>query len=235
MKLCFSFPSIFVIRRVFLYNIFTKKTYKGWINIFNILSITIIILTFLIAFLAGSIPCGYIIAKKFYGIDITNEGSGNIGSTNMNRIIGRKASVITQILDIAKGLIPVFISYLICMNWDNESNKYIYLSLVALTTIIGHDYTPFLGFNGGKGVNTTIGAFFLMTPIATLSGVAVYFLLKPATSIVFIRSLALGLTMLILSWVLGINHIVLLGLVAANILLFIRHIPNIKGYFNNSK
>lgn len=180
--------------------------------------------------MAGSIPCGYIIAKKFYGIDITNEGSGNIGSTNMNRIIGRKASVITQILDIAKGLVPVFISYLICMNWDNESNKYIYLSLVALTTIIGHDYTPFLGFNGGKGVNTTIGAFFLMTPIATLSGVAVYFLLKPATSIVFIRSLALGLTMLILSWILGINHIVLLGLVAANILLFIRHIPNIKGY-----
>lgn len=105
--------------------------------------------------MAGSIPCGYIIAKKFYGIDITNEGSGNIGSTNMNRIIGRKASVITQILDIAKGLIPVGIALLISMNWDNESHRYIYLTLVALTTILGHDYTPFLGFNGGKGVNTT--------------------------------------------------------------------------------
>lgn len=188
-------------------------------------------MSFLIAFFAGSIPSGYIIAKKFYGIDITHEGSGNIGSTNMNRIIGRKASVMTQILDIAKGLIPVFISYLICMNWDNESNRYIYLTSVALTTVIGHDYTPLLRFNGGKGVNTTIGAFFLMTPIATLSGVAVYFLLKPAISIVFIRSLALGLTMLILSWLFGINNIVLIGLCVANVLLFVRHIPNIKGYF----
>ncbi|NME83186.1 glycerol-3-phosphate acyltransferase [Clostridium sp. SM-530-WT-3G] len=192
----------------------------------------IIIVTFVIAFLSGSIPCGYIIAKKFYGIDITQEGSGNIGSTNMNRIIGRKASVMTQVLDIAKGLIPVFIVFLISMNWDNEKYRYIYLCLIALTTIIGHDYTPFLGFNGGKGVNTTMGAFFVMTPIATLSGVAVYFLLKSVTKEVFIRSLALGLTMLILSWLLGINKIVLIALIVANILLFIRHIPNIKGYLN---
>lgn len=186
----------------------------------------------MIAFLSGSIPCGYIIAKKFYGIDITQEGSGNIGSTNMNRIIGRKASVMTQVLDIAKGLIPVFIVFLISMNWDNEKYRYIYLCLIALTTIIGHDYTPFLGFNGGKGVNTTMGAFFVMTPIATLSGVAVYFLLKTVTDEVFIRSLALGFTMFILSWLLGINNIVLIALVVANILLFIRHIPNIKGYLN---
>ncbi|HCW53877.1 MAG TPA: glycerol-3-phosphate acyltransferase [Clostridium sp.] len=192
----------------------------------------IIIVTFVIAFLSGSIPCGYIIAKRFYGIDITQEGSGNIGSTNMNRIIGRKSSVMTQVCDIAKGLIPVFIVFLISMNWDNEKYRYIYLCLIALTTIIGHDYTPFLGFNGGKGVNTTMGAFFVMTPIATLSGVAVYFLLKSVTKEVFIRSLALGLTMLILSWLLGINKIVLIALIVANILLFIRHIPNIKGYFN---
>lgn len=194
--------------------------------------INIIVLSFLIAFFSGSIPCGYIIAKKFYGVNIRQEGSGNIGSTNMNRIIGRKASVITQICDITKGLVPVFISILISMNWENESQRYIYLSLIALTTIIGHDYTPFLGFNGGKGVNTTMGAFFFMSPIATLSGVAVYFLLKPVTEIVFIRSLALGVTMLGLSWILGINYIVLIGLAAANVLLVIRHIPNIKAQLN---
>ena len=148
----------------------------------------------------------------------------------MKRIIGSKASTMTQVCDIAKGLIPVCIVYLVSMNWDNESYRYIYLSLAALTTIIGHDYTPFLGFNGGKGVNTTMGAFFIMTPIATLSGVAVYFLLKAVTKQVFIRSLALGLTMLILSWLLGINNIVLIALVVANVLLFVRHIPNIKGY-----
>lgn len=153
----------------------------------------------------------------------------------MNRIIGRKASVITQICDIAKGLIPVFISVLISMNWENESNRYIYLSLIALATIIGHDYTPFLGFNGGKGVNTTMGAFFLMSPIPTLSGVAVYFLLKPATDIVFIRSLALGVTMLVLSWLFGVNYIVLIALGIANVLLFIRHIPNIRAQIQMNK
>ncbi|MDO5516257.1 MAG: glycerol-3-phosphate 1-O-acyltransferase PlsY [Clostridium sp.] len=205
--------------------IYLLTLHKGEINI-------IIALSFLIAFFAGSIPCGYIIAKKFYGINIREKGSGNIGSTNMNRIIGRKASVITQICDIAKGLIPVLISILISMNWENESQRYIYLSLIALTAIIGHDYTPFLGFNGGKGVNTTMGVFFLMSPIATLSGVAVYFLLKPMTDIVFIRSLALGATMLILSWLFGINYIVLIAIACADVLLLIRHIPNIKAQLN---
>lgn len=194
-----------------------------------------IVLSFIIAYVLGSIPFGYLIAKKAYGIDITTKGSGNIGSTNMNRIIGRKASIVTQILDIAKGLIPVIVAFWINGTYEHVIDKNMYISLIALITIIGHDFTPFLNFNGGKGVNTTIGSFFLMSPIAVLSGVLMYFLLKPLTDIVFIRSLALGLTMLVLSCVLKINTITLLAMIIANILLIIRHRPNIEDYLKNKK
>lgn len=194
-----------------------------------------ITLSFVLAYVLGSIPFGYIIAKKAYGLDITTKGSGNIGSTNMNRIIGRKASIITQILDISKGLIPVIVALLINSAYEHVIDKNIYISLIALTTIIGHDFTPFLNFNGGKGVNTTIGSFFLMSPIAVLSGVLMYFLLKPITNIVFIRSLSLGLTMLVLSCILKVNTITLLAMVIANVLLIIRHRPNIEDYLKNKK
>lgn len=194
-----------------------------------------ITLSFVLAYVLGSIPFGYIIAKKAYGLDITTKGSGNIGSTNMNRIIGRKASIITQILDISKGLIPVIVALLINGTYEHVIDKNIYISLIALTTIIGHDFTPFLNFNGGKGVNTTIGSFFLMSPIAVLSGVLMYFLLKPITNIVFIRSLSLGLTMLVLSCILKVNTITLLAMVIANVLLIIRHRPNIEDYLKNKK
>lgn len=191
----------------------------------------------LACFLIGSIPNGYILAKKLYNIDIRTQGSGNIGSTNMRRILNNKVSVLTQVLDILKGLIPTTLVAIYLINTTTLSDDYksLILCVAALCTVLGHDYTPFLGFNGGKGVNTTLGAFFILSPFSIVIGVATYFLLKPLTKIVFIRSLALGLSLIITSFIFT-NNTYTIGLsVILFLLLVIRHKKNFIEYFSNRK
>ena len=124
----------------------------------------VLVLSIIVAFLCGSIPTGYIIMKKFHGIDIRTMGSGNIGSTNVKRVAGLKTAVATQAGDVIKGLVPVAVAMYISNIAALPVSKEVYLCMVAMVTVLGHDYTPFLGFNGGKGVNTTMGAFFLLSP-----------------------------------------------------------------------
>ena len=191
----------------------------------------------LVCFLIGSIPNGYILAKKLYNIDIRTQGSGNIGSTNMRRILNNKVSVLTQVLDILKGLIPTALVAIYLINTTTLSDDYrsLILCIAALCTVLGHDYTPFLGFNGGKGVNTTLGAFFILSPFSIVIGVSTYFLLKPLTKIVFIRSLALGLSLIITSFIFTNNTYTIVLSVILFLLLVIRHKKNFIEYFSNRK
>ena len=154
----------------------------------------IIIITIVVSFLCGSIPTGYLLTKKFCEIDIRTKGSGNIGSTNVKRIAGTKISLITQVIDILKGIIPVILGMYLAKNIELPMSTNTYISIIAIGVVLGHDYTPFLKFKGGKGVNTTIGAFVFIAPIPTLIGVAVHFILRLFTSIVSIRSIAIGIT-----------------------------------------
>lgn len=187
----------------------------------------IVIITILISFLLGSIPTGYLLIKKTHGIDIRTQGSGNIGSTNVKRVAGKKISILTQIGDILKGLIPVIIAIIISNLVEIPISSDLFISLVALFAILGHDYTPFLGFNGGKGVNTTLGAFFLLSPVGILSGVAVYFLLRYVTKIVSIRSIALSVTIPVITYLMNCSTTVVLFTSIACVLLIIRHRDNI--------
>lgn len=189
---------------------------------------TILILSIIVSFLCGSIPTGYIIMKKFYGIDIRTKGSGNIGSTNVKRIAGLKTAVLTQAGDVIKGLVPValamYISHIVVLPVSSE----VYLCLVAMAAVLGHDYTPFLSFNGGKGVNTTLGAFFLLSPFSIALGVLMYFVLKKATDIVSIRSLALGITIPLTCIILKKPLAIIITSTLACILMIYRHKDNIK-------
>lgn len=189
---------------------------------------TILILSIIVSFLCGSIPTGYIIMKKFYGIDIRTKGSGNIGSTNVKRIAGLKTAVLTQAGDVIKGLVPValamYISHIVVLPVPSE----VYLCLVAMAAVLGHDYTPFLSFNGGKGVNTTLGAFFLLSPFSIALGVLMYFVLKKATDIVSIRSLALGITIPLTCIILKKPLAIIITSTLACILMIYRHKDNIK-------
>ncbi|WP_294157332.1 glycerol-3-phosphate 1-O-acyltransferase PlsY [uncultured Clostridium sp.] len=195
----------------------------------------LIVLSVIFAFLCGSIPSGYLLCKKLKGIDIRTMGSGNIGSTNVKRILGAKLAVYTQIFDIAKALVPVSLAYCINYKYNIGISDSLYYCLVGFSAILGHNYTPFLSFNGGKGVNTTMGAFFLMTPIATLLGVTVYFVMKPFVKTVAIRSMSLGFTIPAVSYLLKVDNTVVLFSFIAAILLVIRHKKNIKQIIESRK
>lgn len=195
----------------------------------------IIILSIIDSFLFGSFPTGYLVIKKMYGIDIRTRGSGNIGSTNVKRVAGTKMSIITQMIDVLKGLIPVLLGIYLSKNIELPVSMNTYLCIIAITVILGHDFTPFLGFNGGKGVNTTIGAFVLIAPIPTLIGVSVHILLRLFTSIVSIRSIALGMALPILCILMKFPISIIVCSSAACILLIYKHKDNLIRLIHNKE
>lgn len=121
----------------------------------------IYIIVAIIAYLIGSINFSIILSKKMAGFDIREKGSGNAGSTNMLRAVGKKAAILTLILDILKGVLAVLISILIgnIANKYFESNvqNYILLQIAGIFVIIGHTFPIFYKFKGGKGVATSLG------------------------------------------------------------------------------
>lgn len=191
-----------------------------------------IIISFLVAFLCGSIPTGYLLIKRIYGIDIRTKGSGNIGSTNVKRIAGTKISLITQVIDILKGLLPVLFSILIWNKFNLSINKELYISMVALASILGHDFTPFLSFNGGKGVNTTLGAFVLIAPIPVMTGVVFHIVLKKITNVVAIRSIILGIIIPLTCIITKLSSPIIITTTISGLLLIYRHKGNIKQLFS---
>jgi glycerol-3-phosphate acyltransferase PlsY len=125
------------------------------------------IAAFLGAFLIGSIPFGYIIGKLFYGTDIRTQGSGNIGAMNALRTMGRTGALIVLLLDALKGFVPTlwalvfFRDRLDIGGWPPTAQ--IIAALVAAGAVLGHCFSPWLRFKGGKGVATSFGAIFAMS------------------------------------------------------------------------
>jgi len=118
------------------------------------------------AYLIGSIPTGLLLGKVF-GVDIRTTGSGNIGATNVYRTLGRKVGVMTLVGDCLKGLIPVLVAKQVGL-------PDLGIALVGLAAFLGHVYTVFLGFKGGKGVATALGVFLGLSPLAVLLALALF-------------------------------------------------------------
>jgi glycerol-3-phosphate acyltransferase PlsY len=149
------------------------------------------ILLVLLAYSMGSIPFGYLFTKKLTGKNIFDLGSGNIGSTNVGRIAGKKIAVLTQVCDMSKGLLPEALTYF--LNTENifHFEKH-FIFVVALSTILGHDFSIFLKLKGGKGVNTTLGASLLLAPFSVAVSVLLYFLVKWKYNFVSLASICLA-------------------------------------------
>lgn len=128
------------------------------------LNIVIIILSYL----TGSIPSGVIVARIMGGTDPRAEGSGNIGATNVLRTLGAKAAVATLSGDILKGILPVLLAMILLPAGSAT------LYLVAGAAIIGHDFSIFLRFSGGKGVATTLGSLLALSPSVAGLSIAVW-------------------------------------------------------------
>ena len=114
----------------------------------------------IIAYAIGSINFSVILSKKMAGFDIRKKGSGNAGSTNMLRSVGKKAALITLICDILKGVVSILIAILIG-NIFNDLNKSLLVQIAGLAVVIGHTFPVFFNFKGGKGVATAIGIILL--------------------------------------------------------------------------
>ncbi len=184
-------------------------------------------ITILVSYILGSIPTGYLLVKKLYGIDIRTKGSGNIGSTNVKRVAGTRASLITQALDILKGAIPMLAAIYITNRYRLPINKDLFLSLVALAAVIGHNYTIFLNFNGGKGVNTTLGAFIFLAPIPVVVGIILHLGLRKVLPVVAVRSIILGLAIAITAVILGLSKPIVYACLVSAIIMIVRHKKNI--------
>jgi glycerol-3-phosphate acyltransferase PlsY len=121
------------------------------------------VLLVLFGFLAGSIPFGLIIGKR-YGVDIRTRGSGNIGASNVTRVLGVGAGVVVGLLDIAKGALPVWYAY-------HHGGV---ATTVGWAAILGHCFSPWLGGKGGKGVATAFGVFLVVWPLAAAVALVVF-------------------------------------------------------------
>ena len=158
-----------------------------------------LIATFVLAFALGSIPWGVVIGKVFFHTDIRKSGSGNIGTTNAMRVIGKKGGVAVFVLDFGKGLLSGYLATVIgnaClaggaptgMEWVSM-NEFLALSFIGC--ISGHIYSPWLGFHGGKGIAVAVGClFFVFGPVGALLELAIFIVLVVATRYVSVGSIA---------------------------------------------
>ena len=121
-----------------------------------------VILLLIFSYLFGSIPFGLIISKTFYKIDLREHGSGNVGTTNTFRILGKKAGIVVLVLDLLKGAIPVWVALLVSTDVDFP------VIIFGVVAAIGHVYSIFLKFKGGKAVATGGGALLAAAPIIFL-------------------------------------------------------------------
>lgn len=192
------------------------------------------IVLIMISFVLGAIPFGYIIANKS-GINIQELGSGNIGSTNVARVLGKKKAIYTQLLDILKGLIPVLLATLLVRNeWVNELSG-CFVLMVALAAILGHDYTPFLRFRGGKGVNTTMGASIIVAPLSAILSFLLYMLSVSIWRYASVGSIIIGVSLPLIQYLQSGFSYTFIYLLCAGVLIIIRHKQNIVRLINGKE
>lgn len=135
------------------------------------------------AYLIGAIPTSYLIGRLARGIDLREHGSGNLGATNAFRVLGWRLAVPVLLVDVLKGWLPVFVF----MRLDGVAAEA--ALAVGAAAIIGHVFSIYVGFKGGKGVATGAGVFLALAPLAALAGFAVWVTLVLTTRIVSLASI----------------------------------------------
>lgn len=184
------------------------------------------LLFYILAYTISGIPFGYILAKQFAGVDIKKAGSGNIGATNVLRVVketnpslARKLGAATLALDALKGAIVLLIAILSGVGQE-------VLWTIALLSVVGHCFSPFLGFEGGKGVATALGVLIVLIPIPTLIAIAIWFISAKLLKISSLSSLIALVALIIASYIITpqIPHAPL-WIIAW--IIFYKHIPNI--------
>jgi glycerol-3-phosphate acyltransferase PlsY len=180
-----------------------------------------LVLWCLAAFLCGSIPFGLLLVKLAGKGDVRAHGSGNIGATNVSRVGGKGLGLVTLLLDIAKGFLPVFLGRQLGMN-DSL------LSVLALCAVLGHVFTPWLKFQGGKGVATALGVALAFRAVVVLPALGLFIVLLLLFRFVSLGSVMAALVLPLALWRLGAPPMVLLLWAAISLLVIAKHHENIR-------
>ena len=178
------------------------------------------------AYVAGSIPFGKIIARFVARIDITTRGSGNIGATNVARELGIKWGIITLILDLLKGFVPVVLfSYFV-----SESDPYYAAALaeIGVCALLGHMFPVFLGFEGGKGVATALGVYLAMSPLSFLCSLVLFIIIVRIGSYISLGSILAAAAMPGLLILFGKPTPLIIGSIIMAVLICCKHKVNIQ-------
>ncbi len=147
------------------------------------------------AYLLGSVPAAYLVAKWSRGIDIRQYGSGNIGASNVLAVVSKRWSIPVTIFDLTKGMVMVWVAHLLGLNVAQQI-------AVGLAAIIGHNWSVFLRFSGGRGILTTLGVILILSPKLGLIALVMSYMLAPFRQLSLGVSIAL-VSLPILSWFLN--------------------------------
>ncbi len=153
----------------------------------------------LFAYFLGAVPFGLVLTRGS-GIDIRNEGSRNIGATNVARLLGKKMGALTLLCDLLKGFAPMFVAALLV---GDGPLRDLVVALCGAAAVLGHMFPVYLGFRGGKGVATALGAFLFLEPLAVLGCLAVFLATVRLSGFVSLGSLLGSASML--GWLLLIG------------------------------
>jgi len=151
------------------------------------------VILIVIAYLIGSIPTALIISRRFFGVDIRDYGSGNMGATNTFRVLGSRYGTIVMILDMMKGMAAVMLYNFLPYYFHNELERTNFMIGLGLSAVIGHIFPVFAGFRGGKGVATLFGMILAVQPIIAVSCVGVFILVLYLTRYVSLSSILAAL------------------------------------------
>ena len=177
------------------------------------------------------------IGKVFKGIDIREHGSRNTGSTNAARVLGAKLGILTLILDVSKGLVPTLIAILLRVDFFQNLTKILNFDyvLVGICAILGHVFSMFMNFKGGKAVATTLGVFLILVPKAILFAAIVFFVVFAISRYVSLSSILAAISLPIFIYFLYQQTIyVILGILIA-ILIVVKHRSNIERLKNGTE
>jgi glycerol-3-phosphate acyltransferase PlsY len=181
----------------------------------------------LISYLLGSIPCGFLLVRSKEGTDIRTVGSGNIGATNVYRR-SRWAGILTLVLDAGKGYLAVALTGWITGNLHWEA-------IAAMCAILGHVFTIWLRFKGGKGVATGCGAFLALSPLAVLTTLGAFVLILLLTKYISLASIAATALFPLWAYIYGYPSVVLIWASIGGLLIILKHQQNIRRLFSHTE
>lgn len=177
------------------------------------------------AYLVGSIPTAYLMGRVLKGIDIRDHGSGNVGATNVMRVLGTWAGVATLLIDLLKGYLAV--GFLVPYACADPAHLPFWSIAACVSVVSGHNWMLFLKFTGGKGVATTAGAFLAMMPLVILCSFGIFAAVVALTRYVSLGSILAGIAIPVFVWLFAEPRAYFWFSVILTVALILKHRANI--------